>query len=120
MDEGGTQVNAIRADFCPGRRIKIQFQGVGAHHCPLREEMDLHVAFATGWRGIIVFRAIEFLQRFNGACKLRFRPVSIRRIILSSAPTRWIFLVGATMMKTCILLGAARCRGSLYNDISRA
>ena len=31
MDEGGEWQNEVRADYCSERRIKLLFQGVGAH-----------------------------------------------------------------------------------------
>ena len=41
MDEGGEWKNEVRTDYCPERRIKLLFHGVGAHRWLLERRNGL-------------------------------------------------------------------------------
>ena len=66
--------------------------------------MYLRVEFTIGQRRMVVLRASRFPPTLSGVCKLSILLAGIRRIKLSLAPTRALFLGGRMVMRICAMI----------------
>ena len=100
MDERGDWKNEIWTDLRAELRIKLQFQGVGAHPWLLGRRNGLaRGIFFTVLLKMMGSRTGRFSRRRNGVRALCYRPVVFLRIRWASDPIGRICLVGRTRMR---------------------
>ena len=121
MDEWVEWGNEIRADPCSGRRIKLQFQGAGAHPRLLERRNGVASGFYDPLKVDDRFSSrqilSEVLWRLNTLLSASGYPAF--QLVSASGYPRTLFGWRVTTGICCLPM-SLRCRGSLFDSRSCA